>query len=156
MQYLDDAPIFEFSTPSIEDLSKMGISEPLYSPYNVKAEYQGKTVGYIIIEDRDVNLPSNRGVTNDASDYVELLKSKKWYLIRKISFDDRYLETGNLLNMFDYLINILPKDCYLWTNKFWDENTCYLDSIGGFAQLPMDVCNNRNILIYSVYQRKNE
>lgn len=153
---LDNTPIFDFSVPSIEDLRNMGISESLYSPYNVIAVYQSKVVGYITIEDRNINLPTKRDITKEESDYVELLKSKKWLLVRRINFNNRYLETGNLLNMFDYLVRILPNDCFLWTNKHWDRKTCYIDSIGGFTELPTNICKNKNILIYSVYQRKNE
>ena len=154
--YLPEMPIFEFSTPSKEDLSMMGISDALYSPYNVKATYKGEIVGYITIQDRDINIPIKDSYTKEEQEYVKMLKSNKWYLIRKIFFKEEFKETGNLYNMFDYLVNILPKDCYLWTNIYWDRKTHLIDYIGGFALLPYDICNNGNIRIYSVYQSRNE
>lgn len=149
-------PVFEFSSPSINDLSVIGISESLYSPYNVIAVYQGRIVGYITIQEKDINLPMKRDYTEDEKRYVNILKSKKWFLIRRIFFQEKYIITGNLYNMFDYLIKILPKDCYLWSNVYWDRKTKFIQYIGGFTSLPNHICDNENIQIFDVYQSRNE
>ena len=153
---LDNIPVFEFSTPSIDDLKIMGLSEALYSPYNVKAVYEGQIVGYITVQDKDINLPMKRHYTEEEKQRVKLLKSKKWFLIRRISFKEEYKETGNLYNMFDYLIKILPNDSYLWSNVYWDRKTHHIQYVGGFTSLPEDICGNNNLQIFSVYQARNE
>ncbi len=153
---LNSMPIFEFSIPTIEDLCTLGISEALYSPYNVKAVFEGKIVGYIIIEDRPVNVPMRKKYSKGVKDYVEMINKQKWFLIRKIAFMNQYKETGNLYNMFDYLIKQLPNDCYLWTNVYWDRKTQFIDYIGGFTALSKEICKNENIRVFSVYQIRNE
>ena len=49
--------------------------------------------------------------------------------------------------MFDEFVLNLPDDYNLW---------CDIEQIGGFTDLPKEICPNENIRIYSVYQQKNE
>ena len=43
---------------------------------NVKAVYKGRIVGYIIVQDRNINLPMKRRYTENEKQDVRLLKSK--------------------------------------------------------------------------------
>ena len=52
-----------------------------------------------------------------------------------------------ILIMFDEFVLNLPDDYNLW---------CDIEQIGGFTDLPKEICPNENIRIYSVYQQKNE
>lgn len=153
---LAEQPLFQYSVMSLMDMNSLGISDGLYSPFNVTAKFKGRIMGYILTEKRPLNINHRKDTSQELMDYASILTSKEWYLIRKICFQEDYRYSGNLENMFDFLIDVLPQDCDLWCNIYWDRKTKYIEQIGGFAEIHNDICKNDNIRIYSVYQRKNE
>ena len=70
-------------------------------------------------------------------------------------FKEQFRDTGNLENMFDKLVSILPDDCDLWCNVSMDSNK-YIEQIGGFTSVPKSFCTNTSVRIFNVYQRKHE
>ena len=140
---------------SFDDLSYLNLSEALYSPYNAKATYNGEIVGFIIVRKRHIGVDPNN-VPQQSKEYAVTLANKNWFDLRCIRFNAEFRWTGNLENLFDYSIGILPDGYDIWSNIYWDGCTQYITRIGGFAKIPHDVCPNQNIRIYSVYHRKHE
>ena len=152
---LISSPIIEFSALCKEELKTIELNEGFHSPYNIKAVLNGKIVGYIIVEERNPNFQTYGNIDKGLSERLTILNSKQWFLIRKIYFAKKYLYIGNLETMFDKLIIALPNDCDLWYYTSIDING-FLKQLGGFTELPKDICPNINIRIFSVYQRRNE
>ena len=77
-------------------------------------------------------------------------------LPRKIYFQEQYLYSGNLENMFDEFVSKLPDGYNLWCNISRSELNQYITQIGGFADLPNEICPNTSVRIFNVYQRNKE
>ena len=145
----------DFGPLTRNDLESIEYADGLYSQYNIKATYENKIVGYIIAEEQNPVFCADASLTEGLRNRALLLNSMRWLRIRKIYFQDSYLDSGNLEDMFDEFVLNLP-DAYnlLWCDT--DDVGKYIEQIGGFTDLPKEICPNENIRIYSVYQLKNE
>ena len=47
--------VFDFQTLTKDDLNSLELTDGFYSPYNIKAVYMNKIVGYIVVEERNPN-----------------------------------------------------------------------------------------------------
>ena len=47
--------VFDFQTLTKDDLNSLEVTDGFYSPYNIKAVYMNKIVGYIVVEERNPN-----------------------------------------------------------------------------------------------------
>ena len=149
-EILTPSALFDFSSLCKEELSSIELTDGFHSPYNVKAVFNSEIVGYIIIEETNPHFQAIEPLDEGLLECLNLLNSKRWLHIRKICFDERYRFTGNLENLFDNLISILPDDCGLWCNISMDSHK-YIEQIGGFTELPNAICSNTSIRIFSVY-----
>ena len=154
-EILTSSPLFEFSSLGMDELNALELSDGFHSPYNIKAVFNSEIVGYIIIEERNPHFMATEPLEEGLLNRLNLLNSKRWFLIRKIWFVEKYRFTGNLENMFDNLIGILPDDCDLWCNISIDRHK-YIEQIGGFTELPKAICSNASVRIFSVYQLRHE
>lgn len=144
-------PVLNFSHFSLEDMRKIGVDEKLFSPYNVKAlDSKGALSGYMIITYTPINAIKHYDLPLSIKNSIGIINSNKWYNLRTIKMKKEHRFDGNIENMFDYLISILPKDCYLWSNSYWDRNTNYLLQLG-FTELPSELNQNKNIRVFNVY-----
>lgn len=110
------SPSFEFSTLSMDELNSLDLTDGFYSPFNIKCVFSNEIVGYIIVEALNPHFQANEPLDEGLLSHLNLLNSKRWFLIRKIYFKEKYRDTGNLENMFDKLVCKLPDDCDLWCN----------------------------------------
>ncbi len=148
--------VFDFLSLTKDDFNLYGIADVYYSPYSIKAVYMNEIVGYIVVEERNPNFVLNDSLNEDLYNRTVLLNNHKWLYIRKIRFHSGYLHSGNLENMFDKLISKIPNEYNLWCNISIKQMEKYIMQIGGFTDLPQEICPNRNIRIFNVYQRNNE
>ena len=154
-EILTPSPTFEFSPLTIGNLKSLGLAEGFHSPYNIKASFNSEIVGYVIVEETSPHLQANETLDEGLLNRLNLLNSKRWFLLRIIYFDEIYRFTGNLENMFDKLISVLPEDCDIWCNTSMDSHK-FIEQIGGFTELPKAICLNTSIRMFSVYQRRHE
>lgn len=152
---LTPSPTFEFSPLTMEELNSLELTEGFHSPYNIKALFNGEIVGYIIIEETKPHFRANAPLDEALLNHLKLLNNKQWFLIRKIHFAEKYRATGNLENMFDKLVSILPDDCDLWCNVSMDSHK-YIEQIGGFTNVPKSISSNTSVRVFNVYQRRHE
>lgn len=108
----------------------------------------------IFIDSREINF--DLYLSKELYKWSIQLNNKKWLCIRKIYFQEQYLYSGNLENMFDEFISKIPNGYYLWCNISNKELNQYITQIGGFTDLPIGICPNTSIRIFNVYQRNNE
>lgn len=149
------SPSFEFSTLSMDELNSLDLTDGFYSPFNIKCVFSNEIVGYIIVEELDPHFQANEPLDEGLLSHLNLLNSKRWFLIRKIYFKEKYRDTGNLENMFDKLVCKLPDNCDLWCNVSMDSHK-YIEQIGGFTNVPKSICSNTSVRIFNVYQRRHE
>lgn len=148
--------VFDFSPLTKEELNSLELTDGFYSPYNLKAIYMNEIVGYIVVEERNPNFVLNNLLSKELYKWSIQLNNKKWLCIRKIYFQEQYLYSGNLENMFDEFISKIPNGYYLWCNISNKELNQYITQIGGFTDLPIGICPNTSIRIFNVYQRNYE
>ena len=148
--------IFEFNPLTKDDLNSLELTDGFYSPYNIKALYMDEIVGYIVVEERKPNFVLNSSLSKELHEWSARLNDKKWLCIRKIYFQEQYLYSGNLENMFDKFVSKLPDGYNLWCNISRSELNQYITQIGGFADLPNEICPNTSVRIFNVYQRNKE
>lgn len=146
---MKDFKILQFSRLSTSDIVDLGIDiRNSYSSYNIKATNDyGVILGYIIVE------KNAKGLLNciiAPNNIIDGIKGNTWFKIKRIYLNKMYINTGNLENMFDYLLSILPKDCYLWSNCYWDRKSHYLERLG-FYDFLIYTKYISNIKIFSIY-----
>lgn len=152
-----DYPVLKFSVLELNEMNSLGIDKGLFSPYNIKAEDEnGQIVGYIIVKEKPLFSRKPKGLSKNDLMEIEAICQNRWLNIRMIRIKKEYRFSGDVENMFDYLVhNVLPSDCYLWSNNYWDRKTNYLQQLG-FDDFHSRLNFNPNIMIFSVYHYKNE
>ena len=154
-EILSPSPLFVFSSLNRWELNSIELTDGFHSPYNIKAVFNSEIVGYIIVEETNPHFQANEPLDDSLLNHLNLLNSKRWFLIRKMYFKEQFRDTGNLENMFDKLVSVLPDDCDLWCNVSMDSHK-YIEQIGGFTSVPKSFCANTSVRIFNVYQRKHE
>ena len=145
---MNKSVVIEFSNLSCDELGPLGIDLGLHSSYNVKVTENGNIVGYILIQDKRINAKFKQNMLKDQQEYIYDLNKKACYNLRKIKmFSKRY--DGYVENMYDYLISIMPKGYYIWSNSYWDRGTKYLLSLG-FEDLPIELRIDSRIKIFKI------
>lgn len=152
-----DYPVLNFTVLQLNEMTPLGLDKGLFSPYNIKAEDEnGQIVGYIIVKEKPLFSRKPKGLSKNDLMEIEAICQNRWLNIRMIRIKEEYRFSGNVENMFDYLVHkVLPEDCYLWSNNYWDRKTKYLQQLE-FYDLPEQLHFNPNIKIFSVYHHKNE
>ena len=149
-------PVLNFSKLTLDDMKSLGVAEGLHSPYCVKATDDKNTiVGYIIVTNKPINARKHKGMSVNLLNEVDALNANRWYNLRIVRLINKHIYDGNLESMFDYLIDLLPSDCYLWANSYWDRKHNILTTLG-FTELSQELRQNPNIRIFNVYHRKLE
>ena len=139
----------EFLSYTSEDCERDGISYSV-SEYSQKLCVDGKFVGAIIFEDRQIKI--NEVIIEQETDinlknYYKIVNNTKSLYLRKIIFneDDKYI--GMLEDLFDNCVNHLPKWSLIWTQpNVWDVNN-YTSQLN-FTK-PMYPLPNKNIMFFS-------
>ena len=152
-----DCPVLKFSVLELNEMNPLGIDKGLFSQYNMKAEDKnGQIVGYIIVKEKPLFSRKPKGLSKNDLMEIEAICQNRWLNIRMIRIKEEYRFSGNVENMFDYLVDkVLPSDCYLWSNNYWDRKTNYLQQLG-FYDFHSRLNFSPNIKIFSVYHYKNE
>lgn len=141
----------EYLNYTQEDAINDGIGYPT-SRYSRKAVVDNNTIGYILFQERKLNVPKcfiDNTEDEDARHYYENLNNANSLLLRKIYFSEEQRYDGVLENLFDYIVNeILPNDCLIWCNNTYLLRD-YIEQIGGF-NTPLHVLPNKLIRLFSI------
>ena len=137
-----------FSQISEDEISSYGILCRNYSQYSIKAILDGKIVGFIVFDERPLDIKVCKGDSEKIIKYKEMLNSHPSVYLRSIRFDKELRYTGMLEDMFDYAVRRLPPFALVWCYpNVWDVNN-YIMQIGGFAPPMYNL--HRRFLLYSL------
>ena len=133
-----------------EDATVDGIGWTV-SRFSIKAMKNSEIIGKIIFEDKPIRISENyiNDKEEDAKNWYNSLNHANSIYLRKIYFNERERLSGELENMFDYVIvKVLPTDYLIWTIPvICGKNN--IKQIGGFME-PIYSLPNKNIRLYAL------
>ena len=141
----------EYLPYTSEDCERDGISDSV-SEYSQKLCVDGRFVGAIIFEDRQIKICKEiieQETDINLKNYYKIANNTKSFYLRKIIFnqDDKYI--GMLEDFFYYCVNNLPTWSLIWTQpNVWDINnyTSQLNFTKSMYPLP-----DKNIMFFSIW-----
>ena len=127
-----------------KDIRKYGMTFPCLSQYSIKAVLNGEIIGLVALEDKPLSLRIYRTDSKPLAEYKTAINRINSYYLRKIMFMPKYRYSGELENMFDYMVSKTPKKSFIWGYSFWDTEG-YFEQLGCFSEPRKRI--NRNVLL---------
>lgn len=134
-----------------EDANQDGIGYK-FSQLSKKLLFNDIVIGKIIIENNSLKLSKvfiDSIKDNEAKTYYTNLNKTSSFYLRKIWFENRFLNSGKLEDFFDYTMTDMPIDSLLWCIP----TICgkrIIEQLGGFVE-PLYPIPNEKIRLFSLY-----